>query len=200
MKKLVIFDFDGVIENTLELALTLVGEQMPGLTLEEFQSWFDTNFYQAVKEKGIPFDGSVYYPKYETALRERVLDPEIKKDLETLHEHASLAIVSSSHDDALKEYVERNGVAHLFDEVWGAATHKSKVEKLKGLMKAHHVLPEETVFVTDTLGDIREAREAGIESVAVTWGFHPKERLLKGNPQSVVETPKELLEVLSRNV
>lgn len=195
-KKLIIFDFDGVIEETTDFVIKMFRTQIPDLAIEEFRSWFDGNFYQTIKEKNVPFDAEEYYSKYEAWLPSQSIRPEMKAVLTELREHVALAIVSSSHDDALNRYLERNGIANLFDQVWGVQKNKGKVEKLTGLLEIHDVPPEEAVFVTDTLGDILEAREVGIESVAVTWGFHPKERLLKGDPRGVVGTPRELLEFL----
>ena len=56
---------------------------------------------------------------------------------------------------------------------------------------------KDCIFVTDTLGDIKEAIKCNVQSIAVTWGFQPKERLLKGNPYAIVETPEELFAAIS---
>ena len=53
------------------------------------------------------------------------------------------------------------------------------------------------IFITDTLGDIREAAQVAIPAIGVTWGFHPRARLEKGNPLVIVDTPKELYEKVS---
>lgn len=52
------------------------------------------------------------------------------------------------------------------------------------------------LFVTDTLGDIREAEKCNIKSIAVAWGYHPVTTLEKGNPIAIVQTPKELVEAI----
>ena len=63
-------------------------------------------------------------------------------------------------------------------------------------MREYGVRPGECVFVTDTVGDVREAQELGIRSVAVTWGFHSAERLAEVSPDVVVESVEELGRVL----
>jgi len=198
-KKLVIFDFDGVIEDTFELSFGFFREQFPNLTHDEYRTWFDDNFYKVIKEKNISINVGAYYRKYDTALKKREISPNIKKALESLHGDFSLAVVSSSFDGTLIRYLKRNGISHIFDHVWGATVHKSKVEKLKGLMNVHAVEPDQCRFITDTLGDIREAWEAGIQSIAVTWGFHPRERLESGHPAAIVATPQELMGYLEKN-
>ncbi|MBU1557929.1 hypothetical protein KKC45_03125 [Patescibacteria group bacterium] len=48
------------------------------------------------------------------------------------------------------------------------------------------------MFITDTLGDIREASEMDIKSIGVTWGFHNRETLKRGNPFNIAEKPEDL--------
>jgi phosphoglycolate phosphatase len=50
-----------------------------------------------------------------------------------------------------------------------------------------------TFYVCDTAGDIREAREAGVKAVAVTWGWHPRERLERAKPDAFIEKSEDLL-------
>jgi phosphoglycolate phosphatase len=51
--------------------------------------------------------------------------------------------------------------------------------------------------VGDTVGDIVEARQAGVPSVAVTWGWHSEERLLAASPDVVAHDPQELVGILT---
>ncbi len=196
MKKLLIFDFDGVVEDSFELSFKFFKEQFDTLTHDDYRSWFDGNFYKTIKEKNIPIDINLYYENYAAALKERIIAPEMKKVLIRLNKIFSLSIVSSSHDDAINEYLQRNNIEGLFDQVWGVNKHASKVEKLEGLISEHSIPKEDCYFITDTLGDIRESNEVGIKAIAVTWGFHPRERLEQGHPAVIVDTPQELLDFL----
>jgi phosphoglycolate phosphatase len=51
-------------------------------------------------------------------------------------------------------------------------------------------------YIGDTVGDIKEARAAGVWTVAVTWGWHSRERLLAARPDFLVDTPEELLQIV----
>lgn len=55
-------------------------------------------------------------------------------------------------------------------------------------------------FVTDTAGDVIEGNRAEVKTIAVTWGFHDRERLEKAKPDIIVNTPEELLNYFSLNV
>ena len=57
--------------------------------------------------------------------------------------------------------------------------------------------PEDAVYVGDSPFDIRAGKAAGTFAVAVGWGgIHPDERLLREEPDALVHTTEELLELL----
>jgi hypothetical protein len=43
--------------------------------------------------------------------------------------------------------------------------------------------------------DIETARNAGMRAIAVTWGFHDRERLLAAGADQLVNEPGELLDL-----
>jgi phosphoglycolate phosphatase len=87
----------------------------------------------------------------------------------------------------------RFGFEPYFDDVLGADFNFSKVEKIL-YAKGHYGMDaRHTAYICDTAGDIREAREAGVKTVAVTWGWHPRERLERARPDAIVERPEDLL-------
>lgn len=53
--------------------------------------------------------------------------------------------------------------------------------------------PDEIVFVTDTVGDIRHAKECGVRTIAVTWGLHTKDALAAAQPDMIVNWPLEIV-------
>ena len=55
---------------------------------------------------------------------------------------------------------------------------------------------KECIFVTDTLGDILEANEVEIPTIAVDFGYHERERLEKGKPTKIISNFEELLEIV----
>ncbi len=60
----------------------------------------------------------------------------------------------------------------MFDLVASAEISRNKVEKFNMIEEKYQIKKEDMLFVTDTLGDIREADRAKIPTVAVLWGSH----------------------------
>ena len=60
----------------------------------------------------------------------------------------------------------------------------------------HHTNAAQCVFVTDTLGDMREAQEHSVGTIGCSWGVHPRATLEKGMPFRIVDSPLELLDAV----
>ena len=90
------------------------------------------------------------------------------------------------------------GLTNLFAAFLGprAAFHKDK--KIKMAMDEFGYGPEQTIFISDTAGDILEAKKAGVPTVAVTWGYHPIETLEKVKPDHIANNIEELKELLTK--
>ena len=59
-------------------------------------------------------------------------------------------------------------------------------------------LKDDVVYIGDEERDIAACKKCKISIIAVTWGFDSKELLEKNNPHYLADTPKELLEIITR--
>ena len=186
--KLIIFDFDGVIEDNYEKHFELSSKEFRNLTREEHKQLFDGNVFvelEKLRPRNTGFPLPDNFNEHKITL---VTKPEIKRCLGRLQEKYLLGIVSSARESGIKTYLERNVLTEYFSFVYGAQTSRSIKEKICMVKEQFHLSNKEIIFVTDTLGDIREANEAGILTIAVDFGFHERERLEKGNPVAIVST------------
>jgi phosphoglycolate phosphatase len=68
------------------------------------------------------------------------------------------------------------------------------VKKIGSVRQRHgHRVP--AWYVCDTVGDVVEARAAGVTTVGVAWGWHGEERLLRARPDVMARRPGDLLEL-----
>jgi phosphoglycolate phosphatase len=194
MKKLVIFDFDGVLVDTLGIAYSIDKESNENLSVDEFKSFFESNVYDAKRTDGTPVN---YRHDYDSVYISRTRELKIPEILKIITRDLSsdyiLSIISSTTSASINHILQREGVLTLFQDVAGRDIHRSKVFKIKMLLEKYKIKPENAVFITDTVGDITEARECGVKSVAVTWGFHDEKTLRKGEPDAIVNSPENLI-------
>jgi phosphoglycolate phosphatase len=84
----------------------------------------------------------------------------------------------------------------LFSFLYGYETHKLKTHKFKKVLNDFNIREDECIFITDTLGDILEANEVGIDTIAVDFGYHERERLEKGKPKKIISSFNELIDTI----
>jgi phosphoglycolate phosphatase len=203
-RKLFLFDFDGVLADSLDLYAEAVRRCLKRIgtpivkNREDYLVLFEGNFYESMAARGVdlaafaqaaqeimpgidygtmkPFDGMI-----------PVLD--------ALQRDHLLAVISSNGSRTIRRMLERFGFDPYFQEVLGSDFLFSKKEKIDHALAKYGIPPERTFYIGDTTGDIVEARAAGIRTVAVTWGWHSRERLVAAHPDFLVETPEGLLSV-----
>lgn len=196
-QKLVVFDFDGVLVDTLGINFEINKETQPDLTLDEYKSFLEGNIHEAIasgRKKAIPD----FNDKFRARTRQLKIPMILKEILHDLSSKYILTIVSSSSDNIIKEITERENVSNFFADILGSEINKNKVLKIKMLFDKYGAKPENAIFITDTLGDIREASECNVRSIAITWGFHDKATLLKGNPFAIIDDPRALVPTIEK--
>lgn len=167
MKKLVLFDFDGVIVDSFATGLTLTRHSLQdeNFSPESLRDLFMGNIFTRIAQQKktsvlTEADYLMYYGEMMPAPLPAVKDVLQKIDI-------PCGIVSSARSSSLHRYLIKYCLHEYFTSVLGADVHTSKVEKFKMAMTAAAVSAEETIFITDTLGDIREANHVGIDTIAV---------------------------------
>ena len=196
--KLVIFDFDGVLVDTLlpcwQAYIPTYGE----ITLEKYKSLYEGNIYETVDQKEGKVRPEDYFHEYDLRTQEREIKvpPELKIVLTTLALENDLAIVSSTPYKFIARVLEKEKIKEIFKDIFGMEAHTKKVIKINSLLEKYNLSPSDAVYVTDTLGDIKEAHACEVRAIAVTWGFHERETLEKGQPFRIVNLPGELLQAI----
>ena len=125
--------------------------------------------------------------------------------------HCTLAVVSSNAMQVLRRVLVANGIAYCFAHVFGGDAVPDKTAAIRSFLAdassqhgrrcevtydetpdAARPDPGTTVLVTDTAGDIRDARDAGIRAVGVAWGMHGSDELTEAGAEFVAIWPQEL--------
>lgn len=197
MIKAIIFDFDGVIGDTHDINFSISKEFDPNITEQDFIDHHLGNVFDEPKIKFKPEDVPIFFEKQKKLFTRNHLFP-LETVIEKLYGQFQLFVISSTQDENIVHYLSLGNLSHYFKEVLGSTTHKSKVEKFKMIFKEYNISPLECIFITDTVGDIIEAKKVGVSTIGVTWGYHDEKLLLSHNPSAIVNTPTELLATIEK--
>lgn len=103
-------------------------------------------------------------------------------------------IVTSGFSQVVKQVT---GKAGLKPSLILSSTELGISDKTKLLQTALEKVKAE-YYIGDTEQDVRAGRNNGLKTISVTWGFHTRKRLEKANPDYLVETPEQLIELLDK--
>jgi phosphoglycolate phosphatase len=196
--KIILFDFDGVIADSFSIGFEVNKILDPDLTDESFRNLFngningypETTHFTKEEIEGLK---KRFFDEYLPRIKNVKIFPGMKEIILKLKENHVLLIVSSTIMSPIHDFLERNGIRSCFRIMGSKLVDSNKTDRIKRVFKDYNVEPEDCVFVTDTLGDIKEAASVGVRSIGVSWGFQEKDNLLRGNPVFIAESPKELL-------
>ena len=114
----------------------------------------------------------------------------------------SMAIVTSRESTSLNLITDRRGMSSFFEtSITGADGYKPKPapDMVLALMKRMNIKNHETLVVGDTTFDIEMGNAAGCSTVAVTYGYHSKERLASAKPTFTIDSFEKLIEIIENN-
>ncbi len=204
MNKLFIFDFDGVIAESLNFYEELVRTHLekigaPAITTrDQFLDLFDGNFYASLSKRGVDMDA------FNNAVMGAAPDIDytqirpvdgILPVMDALARDNTLLVISSNISSVIRTFLERYRFDGIFVDVLGADFMLSKTRKIHHAVEQWQEERDRTYYVGDTVGDIKEGQDAHVRTVAVTWGWHPKERFEGIGADYIVDAPGDLLTI-----
>lgn len=212
MKKLVVFDLDGTLVdsifdlgNAVNFALekfnlplhpmsdyyTFVGNGMEDLVRRSMgdeggndelylkvRKAFDEHYNAHSNDNTVPYKGIAELLK---ALR----DKNIKTAVLTNKAHIYV-------NDILKKAFPN----HCFDLYSGqkeGVARKPNPQSFHLLLKELSVEKEDCLYIGDSEVDVKTAKNAGVDLVAVNWGYRNEETIRNAGAEVIVSTPEEIL-------
>ncbi len=217
--KLVIFDLDGtLIDSRLDLVHSVNAAlrhiQRPELPDNVIASYVGDGAPILIQRAlgGEAIDESLVRKGLEfflTYYREHKLDhttvyPGIREALVSIQNSSNgkprqMAVLSNKPVNPSRAIVEALGLGQHFTQIYGGnsfATKKPEPEGALKLLTEAGVRPDQAAIVGDSHVDIRTGHNAGLWTVAVTYGFAPHTLELE-TPDVVVDHPSELAEVFA---
>jgi phosphoglycolate phosphatase len=206
---LIIFDYDGVLADTLDDLIQFGQEACNQLgvhhvvTKDDLSNLEVMSFATFGRACEVPEHLIDEFVKINLNLfAEKETPPAIFAGLDEVIRHFSanhkIAVVTTNTSQNVHAFLVKHGLDGCIDSVYGVDSPGSKAQKIS-MARSRLLEKEEEVFmIGDALSDVRAAKEAGVSSIAVTWGHQSLEALLRGEPDYVVRSTNSLIEVIER--
>lgn len=211
--KLVIFDLDGTVLDTLEdlcdsVNFALSSHKLPERSIDEVRS-FVGNGIRRLIDLSVPdntdtsiadsvFDFFKAYYKEHSSDKTKPYDG-ILPLLKFLREQGvRTAVVSNKADFAVKNLVEKY-FDGLFDYAAGekeGIPRKPSPDSVYNAIEFFGLSCSDCVYVGDSEVDIATAVNAGIDSIIVTWGFRDRDTLIKAGAENLCDDVSALKNML----
>jgi phosphoglycolate phosphatase len=204
--RLVVFDFDGTLADSMLATVKIFQEIGPGLGLKPFD---DLNAARNMPtRKVLKAVGATFWkmPKIVRAFQAAAalhaphlkLHAGVADALAALHATGTrLGILSSNQEANIRKCLAANGVEHLFGFVVGHPQLFGKARAIRRIRRREKVERADFVYVGDESRDLEAARKAGVSVAAVSWGFHAPELLASMNPTHMLAHPAELVRLVN---
>jgi phosphoglycolate phosphatase len=210
--KFILFDLDGTLSDpkigitkSVQYALKQFGiiepdlNELDGFIGPPLQESFAGRygFDEEKAQKAIEF----YRERFtEKGMFENVLYPDIRSLLESLKQHNYTLVVATSKPTVYAvEILKYFQIDHYFDRIVGSNLDGTRIEKTDIIQyilddyKDHK--KEEFIMIGDRKHDIIGAKNVGIDSIGVTYGYGSIEELSHTNPSYLVNRVDEIKDV-----
>lgn len=215
MKKLIIFDLDGTLLNTIaDLAhstnYALKQNGFPTHEIAEY-NFFVGNGINKLFERALPEgekteenilrvrkDFLEYYDAHNADCSRPY--PGIPELLDKLQKESfQLAVASNKYHRATVKLVNHFFPTIHFAEILGqreGVPTKPDPTIVEDILATTKICREEVLYVGDSGVDMQTAINSGVTSCGVTWGFRPLTELESFHPNHIVNDPKEIIALL----
>lgn len=215
MKKLVVFDLDGTLLNTIadlsaSVNYALLQNGFPARTEEECRT-FVGNGIDKLLERALPSGYQTpanvarlkpvflaHYDQHNTDLTTPY--PGVEELVERLQKRdIGLAVLSNKYqlaaEKVVKHYFPTVSFVAVIGQRSGVPTKPNPVGVYE-IMRLAGVKKEEVLYVGDSDVDVLTAQNAGVACCAVSWGFRSRVQLEALAPDFIVYAPLEIITLI----
>lgn len=209
--KMIIFDLDGTILNTIEDLCAACNSALDRFGLEKI-NLSQTMAYLGHGIRHLVYEASKHFSDIDLLLAEfkdyygvhynDATEPYsgITEVLRwCLEEKLILGVLTNKVEGIARDLCKAH-FNHIFSFVYGDVAgrkRKPNADFLLEILKKHQISCNEVLYIGDSEVDIELCRNAGIDGLFVSYGFRKKENLL-AYTDFVVDTPQAIKEFLMR--
>ena len=209
MKKIVIFDFDGTLADTLDAIVRITNRLSEEFGYqpthpEKLSQIQNLSSWQIIQQSGISWlKLPVLVQRVKTELKNDLdliyLFPGISHVLMELKQQSyQLYIITSNSKSNVITVLERYHLIPLFNNIYSGITLFGKDRMINKLLFHEKISPEQAIYIGDETRDIEAAKKSKVKSIAVSWAFNSAQVLAQHHPDRLIHNPQELIPTIAQ--
>ncbi|TAG08278.1 MAG: carotenoid oxygenase [Verrucomicrobia bacterium] len=111
----------------------------------------------------------------------------------------SFGILTSNTASNVELFLETHQLRKTFDFISSTSKLTGKAKHIRAIRKTFSIKPEEMLYIGDELRDVTASKKAGIPVAAVTWGFNSPTSLAASAPDFLFNQPSDFLRLIPRH-
>lgn len=210
MIKYIIWDFDGVICDSRQMAFKIhndISKKYKGLPMILSQNDYAKFVNQGYDESLSRYLDKNQIDEYFFENRE-----EMFKNRQSLEVFSNIVnfiekdkipsiIITATYQKLVEDVLINNGYnKNMFSYILGRETKGSKAEKLENVCKELNLSKNEVIYIGDTLSDVAFCNNIGINIICVGYGYCPSLVFEGKNVLSICDTEEKLIEYICKMV
>lgn len=217
----VLFDLDGTLVQTREASWRLFARTNDAFKLgidtqADFFRLLEDNMFHGLRKHCRDQKMADEAAGHFLALLQSEYNPDfvpgMSDVIKALAGNCSLAVISSNSVATIRRILSRENIVHCFSHVFGGDVEQDKRASVRRFLSDKSYLVnrdcspayregdgpqisdgDQIFLITDTVGDVKHARECGIRAIGVAWGMHSEPQLLAAGAEFVAVWPQELV-------
>lgn len=202
-QKTIVFDFDGTLSDSMPIFLDVINILAREFDYPQVDQKREQELRMMSTKKFMLEElklSKLHVMSFEKRAREEclkrvddlVLFDGVKEVIQDLKEQGyRVGILSSNSQEVIESVLQRYNVR--VDFVYSGSSLFGKSRVIGAMLKEHKITKDDVVYVGDELRDVEACQTAGVNMVAVDWGFNAKEAF-KAVGVDAVSSPQELLQ------
>ncbi|MBE0678527.1 MAG: HAD-IA family hydrolase [Bacteroidales bacterium] len=199
----IIFDFDGTIADTFDLALEIYNRIAPEYNCrpagpDDLDLFRITKPQELLKIYGVSrLKLLSLMLRIRKELSSHIPEINLIKGMEASLKEISgmgyrMGILTSNSVYNVSNFLDINNLSDLFDFIYSGRSLFGKEKVIRRLLMHEQLSADRVIYVGDETRDIEASKNAGIPVVAVSWGLNRREVLSSLSPDQIADDPKEL--------
>ncbi len=103
-----------------------------------------------------------------------------------------MGVLTSNSVKNVRSFMAINDLSGVFDFIYSGKSLMGKEKVIRRLLLHENIPADRVIYIGDETRDIEASKYAGIPVVAVSWGLNRRDVLASLSPDRIADTPEEL--------